>query len=280
MAASLKEAIMAAILTAQVLARGMEDRSKPPEGGEGGSRPLEGGEGGSRPLEGGEESSRPLEGGDPLEGGEEDEAEEERLYWEEENRRLERLEQQRLSQVEDNPWCLLDEEEEEEEVREARKALLEEVERQRMLDYYDSRVSAAREQLLLPEEDSEPGSQVQAEVHLEMGPEWERQAMGLQKYFQRKHSEFAAEEENPWQQVFVAQVAEDRRRNKRARPEDGPEPPNVFPRLQKVPQTAREPEAARVPKEEPAAEEPSRAAFQRLQVAPKRCRGAHRASSG
>ena len=157
MAASLKEAIMAAILTAQVLARGMEDRSKPPEGGEGGSRPLEGGEGG-RPLEGGEERSRPLEGGEesnPLEGGEEDEAEEERLYWEEENRRLERLEQQRLSQVEDNPWCLLDEEEEEEE-----EALLEEVERQ--LDYYDSRVSAAREQ---PEEDSEPGSQVQAEVH-------------------------------------------------------------------------------------------------------------------
>ena len=87
------------------------------------------------------------------------------------------------------------------------------------------------------------------------------------EYFQRKHSEFAAEEENPWQAVFDsrhATMAEDRRRNKRSRP--------AFPR--RVLQGSKEEvrvEEARVPVEEPrvAAEEPSRAAFPRLQVAPK-----------
>ena len=148
-----------------------------------------------------------------------------------------------------------------------------------MLDYYDNRVCAAREMLLQPEEDSEAGSQVQVEVHLEMGPEWERQAMGLEEYFQRKHSEFAAEEENPWQAVFDsrhATMAEDRRRNKRSRPDDSPDklPKAAFPRLQRVLQGPKEEvrvEEARVPVEEPrvAAEEPSRTAFPRLQVAPK-----------
>ncbi|CAE7410144.1 unnamed protein product [Symbiodinium microadriaticum] len=230
----------------------MEDR-EPPEGGKE-----------SEPPEGGGESNHP-EGGEA----EEDEAEQERLYWEEENRRLERLEQQRLSQVEENPWCLLDEEEEEEEVREARKALVEEVERQRMLDYYDNRVSAAREQLLKPEEDSEAGSQVQVEVHLEMGPEWD---MGPRNTW--KHSEFAAAEDNPWQAVFEsrhATIAEDRRRNKRSRPDDSPDklPKPAFPRLQRAqgPREEARVEEARVPEEQGPRVAENRAAFPRLKPA-------------
>ena len=136
------------------------------------------------------EEKMPPEGGEASQMEEDDEEEEERLYWEEENRRLE---QRRSQSVEENPWSLLDTGDldvEEQEVEEARRQLMAELERQRMLDYYEERVSAAREHLLQraeeeEEEEEEEEGGAQQLVLLEMGPEWERQAWGSKSTFRR-----------------------------------------------------------------------------------------------